>query len=94
MASAWAKITTTKFSSSLFKCPIPIWVYNISVIKELGIKKAKIYAYEFYEELAHEYQKPDSDNIKIEINEKTIQKLFDNYNMLNLVREFVKSNKK
>ena len=67
---------------------------NISVIKELGIKKAKIYAYEFYEELAHEYQKPDSDNIKIEINEKTIQKLFDNYNMLNLVREFVKRNKK
>ena len=67
---------------------------NISVIKELGIKKAKIYAYEFYEELAHEYQKPDSDNIKIEINEKTIQKLFDNYNMLNLVREFVKKNKK
>jgi hypothetical protein len=67
---------------------------NISVIKELGIIKAKIYAYEFYEELAHEYQKPDSNNIKIEINEKTIQKLFDNSNMLNLVREFVKKNKK
>ena len=44
--------------------------------------------------LAHEYQKPDSNNIKININQKTIQKLFDNYNMLNLVREFVKRNKK
>jgi hypothetical protein len=67
---------------------------NISVIKELGIKKAKIYAYEFYEELAHEYQKPESNKVKIEINSKTTQKLFDNYNMLNIVREFVMNNKK
>ena len=63
-------------------------------MKELGIVKAKIYAYEFYEELAHEYQKPESNNIKIEINSKITQKLFDNYNMLNIVREFVMNNKK
>ena len=67
---------------------------NIPIIKELGIIKAKIYAYEFYEELAHEYQKPESNKVKIEINSKTTQKLFDNYNMLNIVREFVMNNKK
>ncbi len=67
---------------------------NIPIIKELGIVKAKIYAYEFYEELAHEYQKPESNKVKIEINSKTTQKLFDNYNMLNIVREFVMNNKK
>ena len=82
-----------KINNPLFNLKNNIFC-NISVIKELGIKKASIYAYEFYEELAHEYQKPDSNNIKININQKTIQKLFDNYNMLNLVREFVKRNKK
>ena len=69
---------------------------NYSLMDDLGIKIIRIYIYQFYEELAHEYQSSDitTDNLIIEMNDKEITTLNYNYNMLSLVKEYFNLNTK
>jgi hypothetical protein len=61
---------------------------NYSLMDDLGIKIIRIYIYQFYEELAHEYQSQITNNVKIEMNDELINTLNNNYNMLILVRNY------
>lgn len=61
---------------------------NLSLINNLGIKTIRLFIYQFYEELAHEYQSQITNNVKIEMNDELINTLNNNYNMLILVRNY------
>jgi len=56
----------------------------------LGIITIRKYIYQFYEELAHEYQNPNiiTDNVRIEMNDEIISLLNNNYNILIFLRDY------
>ena len=59
-----------------------------SFYEEFNIKSCNISAYEFYEELSNQFDSSDS-SVKIYLDDKTVQKLKENYKMLCIVREYV-----
>lgn len=59
-----------------------------SFYEKFNIKSCNISAYEFYEELSNQFDSSDS-SVKIYLDDKTVQKLKENYKMLCIVREYV-----
>jgi hypothetical protein len=73
-----------------FSILYPKYFQNLSFIKFLGIITIRKYIYQFYEELAHEYQNPNiiTDNVRIEMNDEIISLLNNNYNILIFLRDY------
>lgn len=63
--------------------------FKLKILKEkFSITKARVYSYEFFEELAQEFDISNG-NVKSHFDDQSLNKLIDNWKMIEKIREYV-----